>query len=277
VEAVRRLRPELPQFACFDTAFHQHMPRTAKLLPIPRRYFFQGVQRYGFHGLSYAFLGDELRRIGEPATSSGRMVYAHLGSGASVAALRDGVSVDTSMAFTANAGMPMSSRSGDLDPGIGAYLARIEQMDGGRFQRLVNEESGLLGISELSADMRDLLTLAGSDERAADAVEIFCSSVRKWIAAMAAALGGLDVLVFTGGIGENSPLIRERIGDGLGFLGIGIDHGRNQSNAAIISPDPADVRVRVVKTDEELVLAGEVARILARGENLGATVDVERE
>jgi acetate kinase len=238
------------------------MPRAAQLLPIPRRFFRQGVRRYGFHGLSYTYLNQEMHRVGEPALQNGRMVYAHLGNGASVAAILNGRSVDTSMAFTPTAGMVMGSRSGDLDPGVLAYLARTESMSTERFQRMINHESGLLGVSESSSDMRELLALESVDERAADAVEIFCASARKWIASMAASLDGLDVLTFTGGIGENAATVRERICKGLGFLGVGIDNARNRLNAAIISPDLADVRVRVVPTDEESVLTDEAIRVM---------------
>lgn len=262
IECVKRLAPQLPQIACFDTAFHRDMPRIAQMLPIPRRYFAQGVRRYGFHGLSYEHLVEELHQIGEPAVSSGRVILAHLGSGASVAAVLDGRSIDTSMAFTPTAGLVMGSRSGDLDPGLVAFLAHTEQMSVDEFQSMVNHESGMLGISETSADMRELLDLEARDERAADAVEMFCSQVRKWIASMAAALGGLDLLVFTGGIGENVPIIRERIGGGLGFLGVGVDSARNLRGEAIISPDLADVRVRVISSDEERVIARSTVRAL---------------
>ena len=186
------------------------------------------------------------------------VVLAHLGNGASVAAVRDGRSIDTSMALTPAAGLVMGSRSGDLDPGLFGFLARTEQMTVEQFANLINRESGMLGISELSADMRELLQLAPRDERAAQAVEVFCYQARKWIAAMAAALGGIDLLVFSGGIGENVPVVRERICDGLGFLGVGVDHARNQAGEPIISPDPADVRVRVIATDEELMIAQQV-------------------
>jgi acetate kinase len=262
INSLRGINAELPQIACFDTAFHQHMPRVAKLLPIPRRYYEKGVRRYGFHGLSFASISEDLRRQGEPALASGRIVYAHLGSAASVAAVLNGAGIDTSMAFTSSAGMVMGSRCGDLDPGIVSYLSRSEKMSIDLFERMVNLESGMLGISESSSDMRQLLELESRDERAAEAVEIFCSGARKWIAAMAAALGGLDVLVFTGGIGENSALIRERIGNGLAFLGVGIDRSRNFANEQVISPDESDVRVRIAHADEELILASEVARII---------------
>ena len=201
-EAFHRRFPDLPQVACFDTAFHHDLPRVARLLPIPRRYEAQGVRRYGFHGLSYAFLMGELARLAGTEAAQGRVILAHLGNGASLAAVRDGKSVDTSMSFTPTAGVPMSTRSGDLDPGLVWYLARTEKMGAKQFNEMVNFQSGLLGISETSSDMRDLLDRETQDVRAAEAVALFCYQVKKWIGAFAAALGGLDTLVFAGGIGE---------------------------------------------------------------------------
>ena len=241
IEAIRQRHPALPQVARFDTAFHRTMPRVASLLPIPRRYEATGIRRYGFHGLSYAFLMEELTRIGDPAAAKGRVILAHLGNGASLAAVCDGRSVDTSMAFTPTAGLVMSSRSGDLDPGLVSYLARTEQMSATQFQEMVNHASGLLGVSEISSDLRDLLARESDDVRAAEAVLLFCYQAKKWIGSFAAALGGLDTLVFAGGIGENAPLIRERICDGLGFLGIELNQKRNAKNAPLISPDAGRV------------------------------------
>ena len=254
--------PHLPQFACFDTAFHHDLPRVAKLLPIPRRYEAQGVRRYGFHGLSYEYLMDELNRTEGALTGQGRVVLAHLGNGASLAAVRDGKSIDTSMAFTPAAGIPMSTRSGDLDPGLVGYLARTEKMSAKQFGEMANFQSGLLGISETSGDIRDLLDREGQDVRAAEAIALFCYQIKKWIGAFAAALGGLDTLVFAGGIGENSPLIRERICDGLGFIGIELQQQRNTKNASFISRDDCRVKVRVIHTDEELVIAKSVVSLL---------------
>ena len=255
IEAFRQRHPKLPQVACFDTAFHRTMPRVAKLLPIPRRFDAKGVQRYGFHGLSYAYLMEELARLGDPAATKGRVILAHLGNGASLAAVRDGKSIDTSMGFTPTAGLVMSTRSGDLDPGLVPYLARTEQMTATQFQEMVNHESGLLGVSETSSDMRDLLAREAGDVRAAEAVALFCYQAKKWIGSFAAALGGLDTLVFAGGIGENAPLVRARICDGLGFLGIELNETRNAKNAPLISPDAGRVTVRVIRTDEELMIA----------------------
>ncbi len=220
METFRRRHPNLPQVACFDTAFHRTMPRVAKLLPIPRRFDARGIQRYGFHGLSYSYLMEELARLGDPAATKGRVILAHLGNGASMAAVRDGKSMDTSMGFTPTAGLVMSTRSGDLDPGLAPYLARTEQMSNKQFYEMVNHKSGLLGLSESSSDMRDLLAQEAGDARAAEAVALFCYQAKKWIGSYAAVLGGLDTLVFAGGIGENAPPIRARICEGLGFLGL---------------------------------------------------------
>jgi propionate kinase len=263
IEAFRKRYPGLPQVACFDTAFHRTMPRVATLLPIPRRYEAQGVRRYGFHGLSYEFLMEELAHLGDPAATKGRVILAHLGNGASLAAVRDGKSIDTSMGFTPTAGLVMSSRSGDLDPGLVSYLARTEQMSAAQFQKMVNHESGLLGVSETGSDMRDLLERETQDLRAAEAVALFCYQAKKWIGAFTAALGGLDTLVFAGGIGENAPPVRERICDGLGFLGIELDQERNAKNAPLVSSDTFRVKVRVIRTDEELMIARSVAHLLA--------------
>jgi acetate kinase len=262
IEAFRKRHPKLPQVACFDTAFHRNMPRVAKLLPIPRRYEAKGVQRYGFHGLSYAYMMEELARLGDPAATTGRVILAHLGNGASMAAVDDGKSIDTSMGFTPTAGLVMSTRSGDLDPGLLSFLARSEQMTPTQFDRMVNRESGLLGVSEISSDLRDLLAQEAGDVRAAEAVALFCYQAKKWIGSFAAALGGVDTIVFAGGIGENAPLIRERICDGLGFLGIELNEARNAENAAVISSDAGRVVVRVIRTDEELMIARSVCRIL---------------
>jgi acetate kinase len=261
IEAFQRRFPALPQVACFDTAFHHDLPQMARLLPIPRRYEAQGVRRYGFHGLSYTFLIEELARLAGPETAKGRVILAHLGNGASLAAVRDGKSMDTSMSFTPTAGVPMSTRSGDLDPGLGWYLARTENMSPKQFNAMVNAQSGLLGISETSSDMRDLLNCESKDVRAAEAVDVFCYQVKKWIGGFAAALGGLDTLVFAGGIGEKASGIRTRICDGLGFLGITIDEKANALNESVIS-EKGRVTVRVIATDEELMIAKLVGGLL---------------
>jgi acetate kinase len=265
IETFRQRHPKLPQVACFDTAFHRTMPRVAKLLPIPRCYDAKGVQRYGFPGLSYAYLMEELARLGDPTATTGRVILAHLGNGASIAAVRDGKSIDTSMGFTPTAGLVMSTRTGDLDPGLAPYLARTEQITTKQFYEMVNHKSGLLGVSEISSDMRDLLAQEAHDIRAAEAVALFCYQAKKWIGSFAAALGGLDTLVFAGGIGENAPLVRARICDRLGFLGIALSESRNADSAGVISTDASRATVRVIPTDEDLMIARSVYRILETG------------
>jgi acetate kinase len=257
--------PNVPQFACFDTAFHRDLPRVAYLLPIPRRFEQHGVRRYGFHGLSCAWLMQELEQIAGPDIASRRVVIAHLGNGASMTAVQNRRSVDTTMSFTPTAGLVMSRRTGDLDPGIAGYLARTEKMSIEQFQHMINAESGLLGISEISSDMRDLLAAEKTDARAADAIASFCYSAKKHLAALAATMGGLDTLIFSGGIGESSPEIRGRICEDLQFLGIAIDPVANKQNASTISQKRSRVTVYVIKTDEEMFIAQTVNGLLQKG------------
>lgn len=266
IEAFQKHHPKIAQFACFDTIFHQTMPRVAKVLAIPRRFDLLGIQRYGFHGLSYNYLMQELERLAGKETANGRVILAHLGNGASLAAVYHGKSIDTSMGFTPGSGVPMSSRSGDLDPGVCWFMMKTEKLSPGQFNYLVNHEAGLLGISETSADIRDLLEQEATDVRSAEAVSLFCYQVKKWIGAFAAALGGVDTLVFAGGIGENAPIIRARICEGLEFLRINLDEKRNNENASIISADKRSIAVRVIPTDEELMIAkivGEMIKVEA--------------
>lgn len=259
--------PSLPQIVCFDTAFHRTMPRVAKIFPLPRRLQAQGVERYGFHGLSYAFLMEELTRVAGAEAAQGRVILAHLGNGASLAAVHAGTSIDTSMGFTPTGGVMMGTRSGDLDPGLVRYLAHIEAMSAEQFHHMVNHESGLLGVSETSSDLRDLLACEADDVRAAEAVAMFCYQIKKTIGAYAAALGGLDTLVFAGGIGEHAAVIRARICEGLKFLGIEIDETRNASHAGVISADTGRVTVHVMHTDEEMMIAKSVCYVLESSQN----------
>ncbi len=278
-EAFHRRFPDLMQVACFDTAFHHDMPRIAQLLPIPRRYEAQGVRRYGFHGLSYAFLMEELVRLAGPQVAQGRVILAHLGNGASLAAVYEGKSKDTSMGLTPTGGIPMSTRSGDLDPGLVWYLERIEGVTAKKFNEMVNFQSGLLGISETSSDMHDLLERETKDKRPAEAVGLFCYQVKKTIGAFAAVLGGLETLVFAGGIGENAPVVRARVCDGLGFLGIEVEEKCNSANEGVISSSTSRVVVRVMHTDEELMIARSVSRVLKLGmdsENRNIGIDANR-
>jgi acetate kinase len=264
-EAFHHRFPDLPQIACFDTAFHHDLPRVAQILPIPRRFEAAGVRRYGFHGLSYEFLMGELARVAGTEAAQGRVILAHLGNGASLAAVLHGKSIDTSMSFTPTAGIPMSTRSGDLDPGLVWYLSRAEKMSAKQYNEMVNLKSGLLGVSEISSDMRDLLEQESHDVRAAEAVSLFCYQVKKWIGSFAAALSGLDTLVFAGGIGENASPVRARICEGLGFLGIELEAKSNAANECVISSAASRVAVRMIRTDEELMIAKTVCRVLGLG------------
>ena len=210
--------------------------------------------RYGFHGLSYAFLVEELRQLAGPAAAAGRLILAHLGNGSSLAAVRDGHSVDTTMAFTPIGGVVMSTRSGDLDPGVATYIAKSEGLTPDQVEDLLSHKAGLLGISDVTGDMRELLAHA-SDPACRLAVAVYGYSIKKAIGGLAAALGGLDTLVFSGGIGEHVPTIRAGICEGLEFLGVQLDPQLNATNAPIISSSEARVVVRVIPTDEELMIA----------------------
>ncbi|HSX33589.1 MAG TPA: acetate/propionate family kinase [Candidatus Saccharimonadales bacterium] len=264
VTVFRRLTPQAQQVLCFDTAFHHDLPRRAQLLPIPRHLQAEGVRRYGFHGLSYAYILEELRRVEGEAAASGKVIVAHLGSGASLAALQNAKPIDTTMSMTPASGVPMSTRSGDLDPGLALYLAHMHGYEAKRFNQMVNFESGLLGISETTADMKQLLEIEAEDPRAKDAVDIFCYQVKKTIGSFAAALGGLNTLVFTGGMGENAPKIRARVCEGLEFLGITLDATRNQERERLISVNGAGVGVHVIHTDEAVTMARETEQLIQK-------------
>jgi acetate kinase len=250
IEAVGERFGELPQVVCFDTAFHRTLPEAAQRLPLPAALHDSGVKRYGFHGLSYEYVVDTLG-----AASLGRAVLAHLGSGASMAAVRDGRSIDTTMGFSPTGGLVMGTRSGDLDPGVLVYLLQQRGFDADRLDRLVNHEAGLLALSGTTADMQRLVAERATHARAALAVSVFCYQARKWVGAFAAALGGIDTLVFTGGIGEASPEVRREICGGLGHLGVALEDAKNEANEAIVSPQGSACRVRVLRTDEERQIA----------------------
>jgi acetate kinase len=247
IQAFEEHYPELPQVACFDTAFHAAMPEVARRLPLPRKMYDEGVRRYGFHGLSYEYI---LSALGKEAR--GRVIIAHLGNGASMAAVRDGSPVDTSMGLTPTGGFMMSTRSGDLDPGVLLYLLRAG-WSGEQLEQLLNHQSGLLGVSGTSSDVKTLLEKRNTDASADEAIRMFCYGVRKFIGAYAAVLGGLDTLVFTGGIGEHAAPVREEICRGLEFLGIELDAELNARHASVISRGKCTVRV--ILTDEDLMIA----------------------
>jgi len=262
IEIIGKRYPAIMQVACFDTSFHTSMPKVAKLLTIPRSYYEKGIQRYGFHGLSYAYLLEELERIAGSEAALGKIVIAHLGNGASVTAIVDGRSVDTSMGFTPASGLPMSTRTGDLDPGVALYFMQQEKMSPEAFNLLINHQSGLLGLSGTSSDMRELINIKDTDKHAGEAIDLFCYQAKKWIGSFAAVLGGIDTLVFSGGIGENAPEIRERICAGLGFLDIQLDKNSNHNNEPVISSAEKRVTVRVIRTNEELMIAKLVYSVL---------------
>jgi acetate kinase len=255
IKTVRRSYPNLKQFACFDTAFHRHMPQVAQMLPLTRNMWRAGVRRFGFHGLSYEFLMNELARVAGAKIANSRVIIAHLGNGASMAAIAGRKSLDTTMGFTPTGGLMMSTRSGDLDPGVILYLLEAEGLSTSTVNDLVNHQSGLLGVSGISSDMRDLCAKNAGNLHAVEAIALFCYQSRKFLGALTAVLGGLDTLIFTAGIGEHMPSIRWRICEGMEFLGIRLDFARNEHDAAIISRDDSPVTVRVMKTDEELMIA----------------------
>jgi acetate kinase len=261
IETMARAYPGVPQVACFDTAFHREMPRVARLLPIPRQYDSAGMRRFGFHGLSYTYLMEELSRI-DPDAANGRVILAHLGSGASMAAVRSGKPIDTTMAFTPTAGLVMGTRPGDLDPGLLAYLLRIEKWSADEMDNFINRKCGLIGVSEISNDMRDLIARRHTDPRAAEAVDLFCYQARKWIGALATAMGGVDTLVFSGGIGEHSIEVRAQICTDLEFLGLRLDPDRNALSSPLISADDSASAIRVIATNEEIIIAKTVCALL---------------
>ena len=265
IEAFRERLPGVVQIACFDTAFHRQLPRIAQILPIPRRYFEAGIRRLGFHGLSYAYLLEELRRSAG-AAADGRVILAHLGSGASLTALDRGVPVDTSMAFTPTSGLMMGTRPGDLDPGLLTYLMRSEKLTPEQMEEFVSHHCGLAAVSGSTSDMRELIARRGHDEKAREAFDLFCYQAKKWIGAYTAVLGGLDTLVFSGGIGEHSPEVRAAICEGLECLGIQLDSALNArfvGASGMISGASSRVAVRVIPTDEELMIARIVFDLIA--------------
>jgi len=262
IEILMKKYPDEIHVACFDTSFHTMMPEVAKWIPVPRRFKAQGVQRYGFHGLSYSYLLEELNRLAGSESANGRIIMAHLGNGASLAAVKNGKSIDTSMGFTPTGGLLMGTRTGDLDPGVAFYLLQAEKLNLQQFNHLINHESGLLGISGMSSDMRELLKDQANDSRAAEAIDVFNYQTKKWIGSFAAALGGVDTLIFSGGIGENASQIRASICSDLEFLGITLDESRNVKHEGIISSDSSRVCVRVIRTNEQLMIARLVYQFL---------------
>ncbi len=260
IQLLKQKHPQLIQVACFDTAFHTTIPLVAKIFAIPKKYYGQGIQRYGFHGISYSYLMEELSKQ-DGTEVNGKIILAHLGSGASLAAVKGGKCIDTSMGFAPAGGLVMSTRSGDLDPGVAWYLMQ-QGMNAKVFNDLINHQSGLLGISGLSGDMHELLLQENENKGAALAIDIFCYQIKKYIGAYTAALGGLDTLVFSGGIGENSSVIRSRICSGFKYAGLILNEEKNHKNARLISNDSSKVNVYVIATNEELMMAKSVSSTL---------------
>lgn len=260
-EELGRRYPSLPQVACFDTAFHRTIPDRARVFALPRKLAEEGLVRYGFHGLSYEYILEQLDKEGGSG-AGGRLIVAHLGNGASMAAVLDRQCIDTTMGFTPTGGLVMGTRSGDLDPGLLVYLVRQRNMTAEDLRRLLNYEGGLLGISGITSDMKTLVARSPTDPAAALAIEIFCYTARKFIGALSAALGGLDTLVFTGGIGERAADVRARILSGLEYLGVTLDGRRNAAHERRISTDAGRVQVLVVPTNEELMIARHTQRVL---------------
>lgn len=256
----RERLPDLPHVACFDTMFHAILPRLAQLIALPPRLTTGGVKRYGFHGLSYESVLSALSRRGADVSQE-RIIIAHLGAGASMCAVLNGKSVDTTMGFSTLSGLPMGSRCGDIDPGVLTYLLNERKVDPSTLQHLLYEESGLFALSRGTADMRQLLARR-DDPQADEAVRFFCSQARRQFAALTAALGGVDRLVFTGGVGANAPSIREEICEGMSYLGVQLDARRNQAGEITISPDASTVTVQAFDTDEEQSIALHVQRVL---------------
>jgi acetate kinase len=255
IQAVSQDFPTVRQVACFDTAFHRSLPHQARTFALPRHFEREGIRRYGFHGLSCEYILQELEKEAGRQAASGRLIIAHLGGGASMTAVKAGHSIDTTMGLTPLGGLVMGTRCGDLDPGVPIYLMRTHKLSVGALDNLLTHQSGLLGVSNISSDMEELLEKEANDPHAAEAITLFCYQAKKFLGALAAVLGGLDTLVFTGGIGENAPAIRERICQGMEFLGIHLDAARNQANIPIISLASSPVAVRVMTTDEELIIA----------------------
>ena len=250
IKAVMSMRPDLPQVACFDTAFHRGRPQVTERFGLPDKYFHNGIRRWGFHGLSYQSIADQFQRMA-PGVAEGRVIVAHLGSGASMCAMRNGHSVDTTMSFSVLDGLPMGTRCGSLDPGVILFLLQRNTRE--EIESMLYKRSGLLGISGISNDVRDLL--ASDQPRAAEAIEFFVFRTMREIGALTAVLGGLDALIFTAGIGENSPVIRQRICEGLKWLGIHIDTQANERGKGQISRPGSTPSVWVIPTDEEAVIA----------------------
>ena len=260
IEKFQKLYSGVKQIACFDTEFHYNIPNRARLLPIPRHFESEGIRRFGFHGLSYEYILENIQNKENKKIANGKIIIAHLGSGASLTAINKEKSIDTTMGFTPTGGIPMSTRSGDIDPGLVLYLTNVYGFDAKEFNTMVNFKSGLLGISDESSDMKKLLEMENSNQKAKDAIDVFCYAVKKSIGGFIAAMGGLDMLVFTGGIGENAPQIRKRICEDLECMGIIVQDDKNIKNEYIISS--GKVKILVMHTDESIIIAKKILKLI---------------
>jgi acetate kinase len=260
IRVIRKKNPDMPQVACFDTSFHTSIPAVGQAFALPRKYTEQGVRRYGFHGLSYEYIASVLPRV-DPEAAKGRTVVAHLGNGASLCAMQALKSTACTLGFTAVEGLMMGTRCGTLDPGVMLYLMDECGMSTRDLEKLIYKESGLLGVSGISSDMRTLLE--STDPRAAEAVELFVYRISRELGSLAAALGGLDALVFTGGIGENAAPIRERVCRAAQWLGLEFDEKANTGGGPRISREGNPVRAWVIPTDEELMIALHTRQVLS--------------
>jgi len=267
IKSFQDLFPNVLQVASFDTSFHHHLPTVAQTLALPRHYESIGLRRYGFHGLSCSYIMTALKNLVGEERANGRIIIAHLGGGVSLTAIRDGKSVDTTMGLTPNSGVPMATRSGDIDSGLPLLLSQLDKIDFEEFNDLVNFQSGLLGVSETTADMKQLVENQNNDPRAKQAVDFFCYQIKKAIGSLSATLDGIDILVFTGGIGENSAIIRDKICTNLTFLGIQLDHSNNRSNQRVISDVSSHTQVRVIHTIESSIIAKDAWQLTRALEN----------
>jgi acetate kinase len=269
IETAGRSYPRIKQVACFDTAFHRNMPMYAQLYALPRSLIKEGVLRYGFHGISYEYIISQLSREKDRKAAKSRIIIAHLGHGASMVAISNKRALDTTMGFTPAGGLIMSTRTGDLDPGVLIYLMKQKRMTPAQINELVNSKSGIMGISGCSGDMKEILEKAKRQSKAREAVTLFCYHIKKFMGSLIMVLGGLDNLIFTGGIGENSPEIRKLVCDGLKFMNITIDPYKNMKNSPIISRPDSAVTVRVMKTNEELMIARHTYTLIQKTKNKG--------
>lgn len=262
IKSISKRFPKLKQTACFDTSFHKNISKTAQLFGLPNSYYDQGIMRYGFHGLSYEYIMSELKKETGKKEYNGKIIIAHLGNGASMAAVNKQKCIDTTMSFTPSGGMVMGTRSGDLDPGVLLYLIEEKKLKPSTVKDIVNNESGLLGVSGITSNMKDLIQKRKENKKAEEAIDLFCYTAKKYLGSLISILGGLDTLIFTGGIGENSSYIRKNICNQLDFLQLKLDHKLNNKNEKIISTKSSKVNVRVIKTNEELMLARHSERLI---------------